>query len=259
MTLYENICRINDKLIKNEFIENDEKQNIVNCFLDNISTKSDIDNFRKRNKNNENMYPFYYVPPYNNGQKYRIISGYKPKTEILSSNHYELEILRILSLWSKENETVKEMVKNTLLRLDKTCFGHYCSQGECLAAGVVILRFLNTVCPQKTKWIKELLEPMFSIFKDQKGMGMKNYFPFYYFCLVLSELPIEIVERNIYEKQEFLKRMLTRGCLIGPYENDTYNIIILYILRNLLSRIKEYEHIKSEEIYIKNNRCYCKL
>ena len=32
---------------------------------------------------------------------------------------------------------------------------------------------------------------------------------------------------DIIEKQEFLKRMLTRGCLIGPHENDTYNVLIL--------------------------------
>jgi hypothetical protein len=113
--------------------------------------------------------------------------------------------------------------------------------------------------PGNNSWIKELLDPLGEMFINQKGMGMKNYLPVWYFSLVLSELPIELVEEYIYKQKEFLKRMLTRGCLIGPWENDTYNIIVLYIIRNTLCRIKEFEHIRDEKIFIKDNRCYCKI
>jgi hypothetical protein len=167
--------------------------------------------------------------------------------------------MRILALWAKENDIVKEMIKNTLSRLDKTCFGHYCSKGECLGTSVSVLRFLNTVCPNNISWINELLNPMGELFLNQRGMGTRNNFPFYYFCLVLSELPVNLAEGYISAQREFLKRLLTRGSLIGPYECDTYNILILHINRDTLCRIKEYEYIKNEEIYIKDNRCYCKI
>ena len=259
MTLYEIICDVNERVIKGEPIENEMKQDIVNHLLGNVTSKEDMDAFRRRNKNKMEMYPFYYIPPYNNGNKLRIISGYKPKTEIFSTNHYELEILRILTNWADQNSIVKEMVNNTLSRLDKTCFGHFCPQGECLGASVSVLRFLNTVCTKNDGWIKKLLKPQGELFVNQRGMGMKNYFPFYYFCLVLSELPINLVDEYIFVQKEFLKRMLTRGCLTGPHENDAYNILILYIIRNTLCRIKEYEYIKNEKIYVKDNRCYCKI
>jgi len=257
MNLYGIICNVNEKLIKNELIEN--KQDIVKYILNNAPNGGKIDLNIKISKNNNNWYPHFYNPPYNNGQKLRIISGYKPKTQILSANHYELEILRILFLWANDNEIVKNMIENTLSRLNNTCFGHYCSKGECLGASVSVLRFINTIFPDKMEWIKKLFEPMSIFYREQKGMGMENNFPFYYFCLVISEMPIKFVEAYIYEKKEFLKILLTKGCLNGPKENDTYNALKLYIIRNTLSRIKEYEYIKDEEIYIKNNRCYCKI
>ena len=93
-----------------------------------------------------------------------------------------MEILRILSLFAVENEIVKNMVNKTLIRLDKTCFGHYCSKGDCIGTSVVSLRFINTVFPKKKEWINELLEPLVIHFIDQKGMAaMKNYFPFFLF------------------------------------------------------------------------------
>jgi hypothetical protein len=110
MTLYELTCDVNEKLIKGVSFEEIEKQDVITQFLSNISSKDDIDIFRKKNKNKIEMYPFYYMPPYNDGKELRIISGYKPKTEILSANHYELEILRILALWANENDIVKEMI-----------------------------------------------------------------------------------------------------------------------------------------------------
>jgi len=259
MTIYETICDVNEKLIKKESIETNFKQDTINYILNNISGNEKINSFIKHFKDNKNMYPLYFIPPYNNGKKLRIISGYKPKTILLSSNHYELEILRILNLWSNKNDIVKDMTMNTLTRLDKTCFGHYCSKGECIGASVTALRFINTVCHDKTDWVKELLNPLSKLFIDQKGMGIKNNFPFFYFCLVLSELPIELAKKYIIEKQEFLKKLLTRGSLIGPNENDTYNILILYIIRNTLCRINEFKHIENELIYIKENRCYCKV
>lgn len=69
------------------------------------------------NAETDNIYPNYYIPPYNGNRKFRLIQGYLPKTNILYANHYELEIIRLLFLFAPENEQVNEMVDNTLQRL----------------------------------------------------------------------------------------------------------------------------------------------
>ena len=53
--------------------------------------------------------------------------------------------------------------------------------------------------------------------------------------------------------------MLTRGSVVGPAMQDTYNVIILYVLKNALAMLPEYGYIKNKEVYIseKDNRCYC--
>ncbi len=51
---------------------------------------------------------------------------------------------------------ILQLLKNTLLRLKNTCYGNKCPQGECVATGKVVLRFLQTVCPEEKDWIKKL-------------------------------------------------------------------------------------------------------
>ncbi|GHV33817.1 hypothetical protein AGMMS4952_26100 [Spirochaetia bacterium] len=228
MLLYETMVNTNEKIIKKQNISKEEKNNIVNFFLKNISTEEKVNRFR--GKSTKNMYPFYYIPTLNNDEKYRMITGYKPKTNILSANTYELEILMLLHLFDGKNKIVKDIVNNTINRLDKTCFGHYCSKGECLPTSIVVLRFLNTVRIGNEQWFNELFDPMIELFLNQGGMGTKNHFQFYYFCLALCELPIEMVEKYIRKKKDFLIRMLTRGCLIGPAINDTYSTLYTIIM-----------------------------
>ena len=71
------------------------------------------------------LYPLFFILPYNNGRKLRLITGTLPKTQILSANHYELEILCLLALWDRRNPRVKHMLD--VKRLDKCCFTHLCS------------------------------------------------------------------------------------------------------------------------------------
>ena len=102
--------------------------------------------YKKRmrvNAETSNMYPNYYIPPYNGNKNHRLVQGYLPKTNILYANHYELEIIRLLYLFSPENEVVNDMVKNTLKRLKKACFGNSCTQGECLITGISVLDMLR--------------------------------------------------------------------------------------------------------------------
>ena len=88
----------------------------------------------KVNLETDNIYPNYYIPPYNENKKLRLVQGYLPKTNILYANHYELEIIRLLFLFTPENEKVIEMVRKTLQRLKDTCFGNsYFNLQEMLA------------------------------------------------------------------------------------------------------------------------------
>lgn len=110
------------------------------------------------------MYPLFYIPPYSGGKKLPLVQGYLPKTYILYANHYELEILRLLHMLAPENDVVRDMVKATLQRLKGACFGNSCTQGECFATGISVLRFLTGVCPEDRGWIERLSTPLRQVF-----------------------------------------------------------------------------------------------
>ena len=88
------------------------------------------------------------------------MQGYLPKTNLLYANHFEAEILRLLVRFAPEHEAVKDMVRHTLERFRKTCFGNFCTQGECVAAGICVLRLLASVRPVDEAWIDKLLGPL---------------------------------------------------------------------------------------------------
>lgn len=59
------------------------------------------------------MYPMYFIPPYNDGKKYKTVLNQIPKTHILSANMYELEIIRLMHLLSPNHPDVKQIVDGT--------------------------------------------------------------------------------------------------------------------------------------------------
>ena len=79
------------------------------------------------------IYPNYYLSPYNEGKKLRL---------------------------APDNETVKDMVYHTLERFGKTCFGNSCTKGECITAGICVLRLLAADQPTDEIWINKLLAPL---------------------------------------------------------------------------------------------------
>ena len=161
------LMEINRKQMSGEEISDAEKKEVVSVFLNGVCNKEEILRYKKRmrvNPETDNIYPLFYIPPYNGGKKLRLIQGYLPKTNILYANHYELEIIRLLFMFAPENETVCDMVKTTLQRLKGTCFGNSCTQGECLATGISVLRFLAVTCPDDSEWIDKLLSPLGEVF-----------------------------------------------------------------------------------------------
>ncbi len=145
-------------------------------------------------------------------------------------------------------------------RLDTTCFGHFCSEGECVGASVVALRLLSALKPADDIRIEEILKPLVDIFTGIKGQAStsKNL-PTFYFCLALSETKSEMAVEVVRERKDFLLTLLRRGWLTGPAELDRYNPLRKYVIRNALGSLPEYAHIGNAEVYIsdKDGRCYC--
>ena len=252
MEKYKILMEMNRKIVFGEEISDTEKEEAVSILLNGICDKEDILKYKRRMKvkaETDNMYPNYYIPPQNGNKKLRLIQGYLPKTNILYANHYELEVIRLLYMFIPENQTVDEMVKNTLQRLKGTCFGNSCAQGECLTTGISVLRFLAVVQPDNTEWIDQLLNPLGEIFLSfgngqaaiQKGIPMS------YLLMAFTDINNEKTKELIMQKKEWLLGLLRRGWITGKLSNgkisegDTYNLMGKYIIRNAIGTLPEYE------------------
>ncbi len=202
------------------------------------------------------MYPLFYIPPYNDGKKYKTIFNQMPKTQILSANMYELEILRLLYILAPENEQVKSMVLLTLERLKTTCFGfNDDGLGECFDASLVVLRFISTVSPHDTKWILSRIDN-YNNHADEKK---RPWFSKWYFWLCLSEMPFEIAHPFIENyKDEMLNWLYNKSCVMNSDTDKIIHPVLLCVIRNVLCKYPEYEYIKNRQPYVndKDGRLY---
>lgn len=272
MDKYNVLMELNRKMIFGEEITDTEKREAVSIFLNGICGKEDIVKYKKRmrvNAETDNIYPNYYVPPYVGSKKLRLIQGYLPKTNILYANHYELEILRLLYLFVPEKKRVEEMVSNTLKRLKGTCFGNSCMQGECLATGISVLRFLTVTVPDEKEWIDRLHNPLGDIFLSfvNGQAASQQGIPLSYLLMAFTDINSEKSRELIMQKKEWLLDLLRRGWITGKLSNgkisegDTYNLMGKYILRNAIGILPEFEDVSKYEIYVsdKDGRCYCNI
>lgn len=264
--------KINRKEIFGEKISDAEKEKATAIFLNGICSEEEILKYKKRmrvNPDTDNIYPNYYIPPYNGNKKLRLVQGYLPKTNILYANHYELEIIRLLFLFAPENEKVNEMVENTIQRLKSVCFGNLCTQGECMVTGISVLRFLAATQPNDLEWIDRLLSPlgdMFLSFGNGQAAVQKGI-PLTYLLMALADINNERTRDLIARKKEWLLGLLRRGWITGKLSNgkisegDTYNLMGKYIIRNAIGTLPEYEDVSKYEIYVsdKDERCYCNI
>ena len=163
MESYRILIEVSQNEAEGEKYTDKEKQEIVEQLLNGMACKEDVKKYKLRMRVNpytDNIYPNYFIPPYNENKKLRLADGSLPKTHILYANYFELEILRILFQFAPENEMVQEMITNTLQRLKNTCYGNNCPKGECVTTGKEVLRFLQMVCPEEKDWIKKLQQKM---------------------------------------------------------------------------------------------------
>ena len=186
MTTHELMIRFNHYLIKNvsspvkSLLTESQKARITNQFLNSRSSANTVQRFKKgvnapeylfmfkQSEASRVMYPLFFIPPYNSGKKLQTVLPMSPKTQILSANSYELEILRLLHILAPENPTVQTMVKETIARLQTTCFAyHDCHHGECFHTALISLRFLGAVS-NETSWIKNLIN-YFNKYNDESA------------------------------------------------------------------------------------------
>lgn len=272
MEKYKILMEINRKAVFEEEISDSDKEEAISVLLNGISNKEAVRQYKKCmrvNPETDNIYPGYYIPPYNGNKKLRLIQGYLPKTNILYANHYELEIIRLLSLFAPENRKVSELAVNTLLRLKNTCFGNSCTKGECFATGISVLRFLTATRSDESEWINKLLTPLGDVFLSF-GSGqaaIQKGIPLTYLLLAFADINNEKAKDLIAQKKEWLLDLLRRGWITGKLSNgkisegDSYNLMGKYIIRRALGILPEYGDISKHEIYVssKDERCYCNI
>ena len=263
LSTYEILCAANARLIRRQPVPDCDKQAIVKTLLSVVNPHADIRRFHagvRASADDTTMFPLFYVPPYHDGRKCRLLCGSLPTTHLLSANHYELEILRLLALWAPKELRVTDMVKRTLDRLRAACFGRYCAKGECVGASVAALRFLTAVKPASDPWIDAILQPLGEIFVGQRGQASTHRgLPIFYFCLALSETASDMAAQIIRRRSDFLLGLLRKGWLTGPAELDTYNPLRKVIVRNALAALPDYAHLRHAGVYVseKDGRCYC--
>jgi len=190
--IYELMIKTNQHLISGGFLTDAQKAYIVKRFL-NEQTPINITRWG-------NMYPKFFIP-FEREKKYQTVIPMSPKTQILSQNAYELEIIRLLYLFAEENSEVKIIVNKTLERLKQTCFGYKsCYTGECFESGIIVLRFLASVAPHEISWIKKQIK----LFNQHYANKRRHSGVLKYFWLCLSELPIEIAKPEILRYKDLV-------------------------------------------------------
>lgn len=255
MNAYELMIKTNHYLIKGGSLTDSQKDNIVGQLLSAQTKPEQAKRFYNGVKFPNNidgegrqLYPIFFIPPYNDGVKLKTIYNQIPKTHIFSANMYELEIIRLLYLLAPNNPTVKEIVDKTLARLKTTCFGN-CDDGvgECFDTSLVVLRFLATGVPKESDWIKSRIDNYNCHVGDRK----RPWYAKWYFWLCLSELPFEIAESEINKyKDEIMPWLTTKSAVMNSEHDKTIHPVIICMLRNLMSRYPEYAYIKERQPYI---------
>jgi len=236
MAAYELMIKTNHHLIRGGKYSDSEQADIASHLR-----AGRITDGRER-KFNPYWYPKFYIPPHNNGKKLQTLIPMSPKTYIVSDNAYEFEIIRLLHLFRPDDE-VSNMIEGTLNRLKHTCFGYEgCHYAECFEAGLTVLRFLSFAATHDLDWIKKQITVYNKHFSDsRRHSGVQKYY-----WLILSDMPYDIAEPEILRQKETIIIHLNRSYVIKNGNED----ILLYVMRNTLSRLPEYSYIKNRHPYI---------
>jgi len=238
MTPYEAMVSLNHRIIRYgaESVSAAEREEAVSLLL---SARCDGDRRNRfytavrfpgnRDEQGRRLYPAFMIPPYNHGEKCRTILGQLPGTHILSANGYELEILRLLHLFAPEHPDVRDMNDKTIYRLRHTCFANEDDgAGECFDTNLIALRYLGTVAPALTGWMRDRI----GVFHRHYGEKKRPWQTMWYYYLCLSELPMVVVQEDLeLYKGELLRFLGKYGGVAGEEQE-----MLLAILRRCLER-----------------------
>ncbi|MBE6658079.1 MAG: hypothetical protein E7604_06515 [Ruminococcaceae bacterium] len=243
MTLYELMLRTNHHLLCNRkpYLTDTQKIYIVKRFLSAQSSREECQRFWRsvrfpgnRDSSGRRMYPEFFIPPYNDGKKYRSILGQMPATHIFSSNLYELEIIRLLACFAPDSKDVQTILNSTLARLKTTCFGYQDDGlGECFDTSLVVLRFLAAAAPDQTDWIQSRIDVYHKYFAQKRRPWQTEW----YFRLCLSELPDEIAIPELWKQQNELYRLRTQIQIKADHDNTEQCALKAAILDRCIARI----------------------
>lgn len=258
--LYENVSLFNHKMIMNEMVTESEEERLVELVLSNCENQ--VDELAIWSKKHPFMYPHFLLPSYEESnleqsQKLRLITGELPKTFLLSHNAYELEALRILAIRKRDNAKINELLAATARRLENTCFGQFCSEGECLWLSLVVVRFWNTYKPYDLEKINNILQKII----DHITNTTKRAIPSFYLWLTLSELAdsSEYALAFIKKNSQYLVNQFQKGWIVNPENADRFNPIRKYIIKNTLIKTSMFPYMKDAKVYIGHDRrCYGK-
>ncbi|MFA6947997.1 MAG: hypothetical protein WCQ72_03370 [Eubacteriales bacterium] len=179
MTAYDLMIKINHQLIAGRKLSDDERRSAAQKLLGARSTENEARRFwdgvhysGNRDASGREMYPMFFIPPYNGGSKYRTVLDQTPKTHILSANMYELEILRLLDILKPGDAEVAAMTARTSERLRTTCFGNDDDGvGECFDTSLVVLRFLAQISPNDIWRIKSRMDVFEALRRKKARFG----------------------------------------------------------------------------------------
>lgn len=268
MTAYELMVKTNHYLIQNpaeDALSPAQKRQIVSDLLAARSTPDQCRRFYlgvkfpgNRDAHGRRMYPDFFIPPYNDGMKYKTILGQTPKTHILSANMYELEILRLLHRLAPDEYDVRAMVEATLERLYHTCFGNDDDGvGECFDTNLVVIRFLAAATPHDLIRIKSRM----NVYERHKNDKKRPWYPGWYYWLCLSEMPSPLAEPEIRRYLPQVMPWLTsKSCVMNSENDRTIHPVLLSMLRNMVTRLPEYAHTKNTQPYLGDDgRLYLRI
>ena len=225
MNAYETMLSVEYMLISGDSPDSSARRAIVNQLLSGRSGAADIRKFHAGISSSLHrgifffdeyglcpMYPEIYIPPYVNrteadmgfspyGAKYRLLTGYQPKTLMLSANAYELGILRLLALFGRDDETVDRMCSETRLRLDSTALGHFNAKNEYYCISIAVLRFFAAAYPDEISRIKSFVQGI----ERHYGSEDRPSSVMLYKYLAYSELPPGLIRDTLISHYGELK------------------------------------------------------
>lgn len=245
-TLHQLLLKTSEKILRGDEFLLEEKIDITDKFLNNISDENEIKQFLKIAKvkeNERNMYPLFFVPP-DSPVKRMTINGAMPRTHLFSANSYELEILRILFMWRSDDERVKDMLIKTKNRLKMTPLGEVFDRAEYLETSIAVLRFLALAFPEEKEWIDKLF---IGVRDGEKRTGAVIY----YYFLMLSEIHSPEIDKSIRDGLWHFEKMINQKPFKRKYKHDNiFEPVGKHIVRNCLLHLPEFQYLKNIKSYV---------